>query len=554
MSTAVPAAWLETLRMLPGYDPLAQAGDCYFDADAAEAACAFFGECIRHVKGKEAGQPFVLEPWQRAVVGNLFGWKRPDGSRRYRECFLYVAKKNGKTAFAAGLLLYVLACDGEQGAEVYSAAATRDQAALVFQHAAGMVRQEPELSRRLRIYGDKGGSQMRSIVVEDDPSSTYKCLASDANTADGSNPHFVIIDELHRHKTPELAEVLQKSTAARRQPLVIYTTTADYNRPSLCNTKLAYARTVRDNKGDPKAPGYAPSFLPVIYECHKDDDWKSPVVWFKANPNLGVTVTEDFLASECQKAQEMPTELNNFLRLHLNIVTDADEAWIPADRWDACGEAFDPAALEGRRAFGAFDLSSKVDLTAWVLLFPPTPEDEKYRLLCRFYVPAEAMHERERRDKVPYGTWARLGLLQTTPGDVIDYDFIEADVLADSKKYDVQEIAYDEWNATQTALHLQEKGLKMVSFGQGYKSMSEPAKEWEKLVIQGLLAHGGHQVLRWMMGNTMIERDPAGNIKPSKKRSPEKIDGVVAGVMALGRAMVTVNASSVYNKRGIEFV
>ena len=414
-----------------------------------------------------------------------------------------------------------------------------------------MVRLEPALSSRLRVFGDSGGSQIRTIVFHEAMSS-YKCLAADAHTADGVNPHFVVVDELHRHKSPELAEVLQKSTAARRQPVVIYTTTADYNRPSLCNTKLAYARHVRDNRGDESQPGYDPGFLPVIYECTKDDDWKSPDAWRKANPNMGVTVPEDFLARECKKAQETPSELNNFLRLHLNIVTDADESWIPMDLWDGCAREVNETALAGRTCFGALDLSSKLDISAWGLVFPPADSDPYWSVLVRLFIPEHSLEAREKKDRVPYRTWIRQGFLFTTTGDVVDYEAIKARVMEDHKRFDVREVAFDPWNANQIALQLQDLGAHPVEFGQGYKSMSEPAKEWERLVVQKRLAHGGHPVLRWMMGNTTIEKDPAGNIKPSKAKSTEKIDGIVAGIMGMGRAMVSDLGVSIYETQGIE--
>jgi phage terminase large subunit-like protein len=529
----------KTIQLLPGYDPRDQAGDCTFDEAAAQRAIDFIHECIKHAKGKEAAKPFVLEPWEQAIVGNLFGWKRADGTRRYRESLIYVAKKNGKTALIAAILLLMLTTDDELGAELYSAAASRDQAALIFSHAAGMVKQETELSSRLTVYGAKGGSQQRAIVY-DATMSSYKCLSADANTADGANPSFVAIDELHRHRDGELADVLQKSTATRKQPLVIYTSTADYNRPSVCNAMLKRARQVRDNKGNKAEMGYDPAFLPVVYECDASDDWESPETWKKANPNLGVTIPEDFLARECQKAKENPSELNNFLRLHLNIVTDADETWLDMSRWDECNsDPIDEDALAGRECFTAIDLSSKVDTTCVGHLFPPTDEDPLWRYLLRCFIPEENAHEREKRDRVPYTTWARKGWITTTPGESIDYDFIEEQIRQDAAKFVIKDVSFDPWNARQTATHLQNDGMTVYEFGQGFRSMSEPSKELEAIVMQRKLAHGGNPVLKWMAGNTMIERDPAGNIKPSKKKSTERIDGIVTLVMALGRAVVT---------------
>jgi len=547
----VLAKWRALFRLIPGYDPIASAtaGD-WFDEQAAEQAIAFFPECLKHVKGPKAGQPFELERWQKAVTGCLFGWKRSDGLRRYRECLLYVAKKNGKSAWVAGLILYMLVCDGEQGAELYSAAASRDQASLVFAHAAGMVRQESHLSERLTVYGARGGSVTKSIVYED-AFGSYKCLAADANTADGANVHMAAIDELHRHKTPELAEVLQKSTASRSQPLVIYTTTADYNRESLCNTKLKYARQVRDNGGRSTKPGFDPEFLPVIFEASTEDDWTDPAVWAKANPNMDVSVPKSFLARECRKAQDTPSELNNFLRLHLNIVTDSDVAFFPMQEWDAVGAecTVNEQELQGHDCFTGVDLSSTRDITAVVHCFPD--EDGGYSVLPRFFVPEHTARDRERKDGVPYSAWAREGFIELTSGNVVDYDVIHEHIKADGEQFHIREIAIDRWNSTQLQTQLIGDGFEVVPFGQGFASMSAPTKEIEKLVVEGTFNHGNNPVLRWMAKNTTAETDAAGNLKPSKKRSSEKIDGIVAAIMALGRAMVSEGEKeSVYEKPG----
>lgn len=465
-----------------------------------------------------------------------------------------MAKKNGKTAWVAGILLYVMVCDHEIGAEIYSAAASRDQAALIFAHANGMVRQQKALSDRLTVYGAKGGTQSRSIVYEAEMTS-YKCLSADANTADGSSPHFCAIDELHRHKSADLAEVLQKSTATRSQPMVVYTTTADYNRPSLCNTKLKYAKQVRDNKGDPSQPGHDPEFLPVIYEADKDDDWECPETWRKANPNLGVTVPESFLKREAQKAIETPSELNNFLRLHLNIVTDADEAWLDMSAWDKCGIGKeDPAKwraamiekLKGRPCRLALDLGSTNDLTALVALFP---EDGNV-VLPWFWMPRDNARKRETEHRVPYMTWARGGFVEITDGNYVDQSFVLSRSLECVKLFGAREIAVDRFMARQITDVAQREGIAVVEFGQGFRDMSEPAKRLETLVLSGKLQHGSNPILRWMAGNTMIRRDPAGNIKPDKSKSAEKIDGIVSLTMAIGRAMMPGGGDSVYESRG----
>lgn len=549
---AVPAKWRKLFALIPGYDPLAQAADCSFDADAAEHVCEFFATQLKHAKGEKAGQPFVLEPWEQGVLGCAFGWKRPDGTRRYREVFLYIAKKQGKSALVSGLILYVLTQDGELGAELYSAACSRDQAAIIFSHCVGMVRQHPKMRTLLKIYGGHGGSVQKSIEYSDE-GSYYRCLSADANTADGSNVHFAAIDELHRHKTPELAEILQKSTAARRQPMVVYTTTADYNRPSLCNTKLKYARSVRENKGDPAQAGYDPSFLPVIFEAPADADWKSPAVWRLANPNLGVTVPESFLRRECQKAQEMPSELNNFLRLHLNIVTDADVAWLDMDDWDACGEGTLQMSglMKGQTAYIGLDLSSKLDITSAVCLIP---DGEIYHVIPWFWMPLDRARQKEDSDRVPYLTWIREGHVLATAGNVVDYDAVRIAIRDKiGSQFKVAEVAFDPWAATQIVTQLAGDGFEMIEFRQGFASMSGPAKEFERLVVSRRLRHYGNPVLRWMAGNTMVEQDAAGNIKPSKAHSSGRIDGIVAAIMALGRIIgqEAEAPASVYEKRGL---
>lgn len=540
--------WLKLFKTIPGYDPCVLAGDCDFDEKAAQKAIDFFPKRLKHVKGPMAGKPFVLEPLEQAIVACIFGWKRPDGLRRYRTIWLYVAKKYGKSAFVAGLILLVLTEDHEKGAEIYSAASSKDQASLIFSHASGMVKQDEGMAGTLRIYGDKGGSVQRSIVYEDEMSA-YRCLAADSNTADGANVHMAAIDEVHRHKTPDLADVLEKSTAARTQPLIFYTTTADYNRPSLCNTKLKYAREVRDNPGDPAKPGHDPTFLPIICEASKDDDWESEDTWRKANPNLGVTVSLDYMRQQVQRAKDIPSELNSFLRLCLNIVTNADEAWLDIAAWDACEGAIVPADLAGRPCYAGLDLSSTTDLSAFVLYFPDT-----HALLPFFWIPGDNAHKRERLDKVPYLTWERQGLIETTPGNVIDYDRIRAKINELGDSYNIKEIAIDRWGATQITTQLEGDGFTMIPFGQGYASMAAPAKEFEKLILEGALCHGGNAVMRWMAGNVTAEMDAAGNIKPSKAKSTERVDGVFGAVMAIGLAIVRKEKRSVYEDRGVVMV
>ena len=544
----IPKRWLAVILAIPGYDPLAAGAAYYFDSDAAERALGFFqGDKkgpgpLTHVKGELAGEPFRLAKWQAGVVANLFGWKRKsDRTRRYRECLIFIPRKNGKTTFAAGLLLCALFNDQEPGAEVYGAAAKREQAALVFDQAAGMCRNEKVLMDRVVIYG--GLNQTKSIMLKDH-SGSYRTISADANTAHGFNSHFVVVDELHAQPNRNLVDVLATSMGSRRQPLLVCISTSDFERPgSICNEKHAYASNVRDGVIED------PSFLPVIYEATIDDDWTDPNVWAKANPNLGVSVKREYIERECRKAQEVPGYENTFKRLHLNIRTEQAVRWLPMDAWDECAGVIDPEALRGKRCFAGLDLSNKIDLSALVLLFP----DDDYAVLPFFWVPEDTARIRESRDRVPYLQWIREGLIEATPGNVIDYAFIRHRINELKALYDIQQIGYDPWNATQLALQLKDDdGMAMVEFRQGYISMNDPSKEFEVLILARKLNHGGNPVLRWMASNATVKRDPVDNIKPDKEKAPERIDGIVATIMALGLNMVsTTEAGSVYDERGL---
>ena len=534
--------WSRLLFLLPGYDPCAQAAGCVFDEDAAREPINFIEQVVKHAKGPGSGKPFVLCDWQKCWLANLYGWKRADGGRRFNETLVYVPKKNGKTAMLAALLLYALV-KAPFGAEVYSAAASQEQAGLVFAHAIGMVFQDTDLDGRLKVYGHKGGTVKKSIVYLDRMAS-YKCLHADADTVDGVAPYFVVVDELHRHESPELADVLHKSTAATPDAMVVYTTTADYARESVCNTKLRYARRVMANKGDPSQPGFDPAFLPAVWEASVEDDWMAPATWLKANPSLGVTVSEEWLKREAQKAKETPSELGNFLRLHLNIVTDAAQAWIAASDWDkGAAPTLEPhgeddwasaLGLEGRRCVAGLDLAKTTALTACALVFAPRHEGESYAVLMRFWVPRARMVHAERRDGVPYSQWQQMGFLRVTDGDVTDYDVVRADVAALCHRFNAERLAYDPWGATQLANQLAQDGVSCVEFKQTIGTYAEPTAEFERLILTGRMMHGGHPVLRWNAGNVSVFTDANGNKRPSKISSTGHIDGIVAAIMALG--------------------
>ncbi len=510
----------EIIKLIPGYDPYRDAGDCVFDEELAQKAIAFFKECLSFTKGEKAGQPFILELWQQAIIANIFGWIRPDGTRRYRDVLVFVARKNGKTELGAGIALYVLFCDNEPGAEIYSAAAERDQAAICFNAAKVMVSKDSSLSDRATTF-------TRAIVYEVQ-GSTYKAISADAHTKHGYNSHLALIDELHAQPNRDLVDALVTSTAARRQPLIIYMTTSDYDRESICNETYDYACKVRDGIIED------PSFLPVIYEAKREDDWKDPDVWRKANPNYGISVREEYLINRCKKAQNSPAFENTFKRLNLNVRTEQATRWISMDKWDACGTDRGEASLEGMLCYGGLDMASSIDIAAFVLVFPQ--DDGGFVLIPRFWVPRENLQERDKQG-APYTAWVRDGYLIATEGNVIDQDFIEKEIIELGKRFNIKEIPADRWNTAQLVTHLAGAGFEVIGFGQGYASMSAPSKAFEAAVIGGKLDHRNHLVLRWMASNVMAETDAADNIKPTKKKSTGKIDGITATIMGIGRAI-----------------
>lgn len=515
----------ETILLLPGYDPHRDAAGYHFEPEAGLKAIRFFHEKLTHVKGDKARTPFFLEPWQQGVVANLFGWKDDQGLRRYRSCFLFVPRKNGKTPFAAGVILYLLTQDGEAGAEVYGAAREYKQASLVWQHARGMVAQCPELAEMCHVF--KG--QAKSIEVDAD-FSVYRVVCSDALAAHGWNTHGGVVDELHALPDGELVDALETSTAARSQPMLLYITTSDFEREgSICNEKYDYAVHVRD--------GIAPdaTHLPVIYDTPLDADWTDPKVWEACNPNLGVSVKREYIEKACEKAKRVPRLENIFRRLHLNIRTEQDVRWLSIAEWDACcDEDLLLDAYEGEQCFAALDLSSTRDLSCFGLLFP----QHKNAFFPFFFVPKDNAHERERTDKVPYITWAGQGCIELTPGNVIDYERIKARVFACAERFNILEIAVDRWQAEMFMQLLAGEGLEVVPFGQGFASMSAPTKKLEALILGREFRHDGNPVLRWNAANVSVEDDAAENLKPSKKISTGRIDGIVTLIMALGRAIV----------------
>ncbi len=512
----------------------------FFDERAAWEAVEFFPFLLRHIKGEWADRPFELAPWQQEIVADLMGTKRlSDGLRRYRKCYVEVPKKNGKSGMSSGIALLLLYADGESGAEIYSAAADRDQAGIVFGSSREMVEASPHLAKLAQTY--------RKEIKIPSTRSIYKVLSADVPTKHGLNPHGIIFDELHTQPNRELWDTLTMGMGTRRQPLLIAITTAGFDRNSICWEQHQYAQKILQGIIEDE------SFYPVIYAADKEDDWTAPATWKKANPNLGISVKYEYLESECQEAQELPGRQNSFKRLYLNIWTETENPWLDIEKWRDCGEPVDPEALAGRTCFGGLDLASISDLTCLELTFPPEEEDEPLQVLSFFWVPEEGIRVRAKRDKVPYEVWRQQGFIESTPGNVTDYNFIRQRIGQLGERFKIQEIAIDRWNASQLATQLEEDGLKVYMFPQTYVNMNGPSKELERLVLSKGIAHGGNPVLTWCVSNCVVTQDAGGNIKPNKRKSTEKIDGVVSLIMALPRAGVA-EQKSIYEEQDIRFV
>lgn len=524
--------WVALLKSLPAYDPFKDAGDCWFDRQAARAAILFFHNELRHFKGEVAGQPFYLERWQMAIVANLFGWKRADGCRRYRVLCLLCGRKNGKTPLAAGIILYLLFEDREAGAEIYSAGREYKQASKAFEYARGMLIQNEDLMSRCRIYGTSAAAQNRCVELPPATgSSFFRPIASDPDAAYCFNTHAYVIDELFTQNDRRLVEALETSTANRRQPLGLYLSTADFDRDSICNEKHDYARSVRDEGGDPY-------FLPVIFEALKDDDIQDRSTWQKANPNLGVSVAEEYLRREARRASRDPAYRATFKRVHLCIRTSAALPGIPADGWARCARVeVDPVKLKGRECWGGLDLASTSHSNALVLLFPEAKG--AYSALAWFWLPERTVAEWEQRGKSRYRVWAGRGILRVIPGDTTDYGVIRRDLRIIGETHRIRELAVDRlYQGAQLCTDLQADGFEVIAFGQGFLSMAAPTKQFRELVLAGKMWHGNNPCLNWHAGNCSVLADPAGNLKPNRLKLHAPIDGIVSCIMALGRAML----------------
>ena len=530
------------MRKLKSYTPTKFiAKDSAYDKAAADYAVNFI-ECLCHTKGTWAGKPFELIDWQERIIRDLFGVLKPNGYRQFNTAYIEIPKKQGKSELAAAVALLLCCGDGEERAEVYGCAADRQQASIVFEVAADMIRMCPALAKRVKILA----STKRIIYLP--TNSFYQVLSAEAYSKHGFNIHGMIMDEMHIQPNRKLFDVMTKGSGdARMQPLYFLITTAGTDTHSICYEIHQKAMDILEGRK------MDATFYPVIYGAKESEDWTDPEVWKKANPSLGITVGIDKVQTACESARQNPAEENAFRQLRLNQWVKQAIRWMPMEKWDACAFSVHPEDLEGRVCYGGLDLSSTTDITAFVLVFPPEDEEDKYYVLPYFWIPEDNIDLRVRRDHVPYDAWHQQGFLETTEGNVVHYGYIEKFIEKLGETYNIREIAFDRWGAVQMVQNLEGMGFTVVPFGQGFKDMNPPTKELMKLTLEKRMAHGGQPVLRWMMDNIFIKSDPAGNIKPDKEKSTEKIDGVVAMIMALDRAIRcgTDTSESVYNGRGI---
>ena len=512
----------------------------HYDKKKADRAVTFI-ENLCHTKGKWAGTPFWLLPWQEQLIRDIFGIVKADGNRQFRTAFVEICKKVGKSELAAAVALYLLYADNEPSAEVYGAAADRQQASIVFDVAKQMVEMSPALMKRSKLMG------ATKRIVNYSNAGYYQVLSAEVGGKHGFSVSGLVFDEIHTQPNRQLYDVLTKgSSDARQNPLHFIITTAGNDRHSIAYELHTKAVDILEGRR------VDPTFYPVVYGLKVDEDWEDEANWYKVNPSLGYTVDIERLRDAYGEAKQNPADEVTFKWLRCNMWVSSTVAWIPDAIYMRGNEPIDVDALAGRDCYAGLDLSSTGDITALVLIFPPRNEDEKYVLLPYFWIPEETIPRRVKANSVPYDIWEKQGYIMSTEGNVIHYDFIEKFIMDLSEKYHILEIAVDRWNATQMIQNLEGEGFTIVPFGQGFSSMSAPTKEFYRLLMEGRIIHGGNPVLRWMAGNVVIDTDPAGNIKVTKAKSKEKIDGIVAAIMALDRCIRQEGQSgSVYDERGL---
>lgn len=518
-------------------------GEFVWDWDAGAHAVEFI-QILRHHKGREfAGRKIVLEPWQVFCVGSVFAWKKPeDGLRRYNESYTEVPRKNGKTTTAAGVGLYGMTADKEPGADVFSIATARDQAAICFEDAKAMVSRTPGLRDKCNCY--------QYTITYPPLGNRFQPLSKQTKTLDGKNPHLAIGDEVHAWTDRKTYDQMDDAFGARSQPLFYLITTAGENIDGLCYDLRRHLIAVLEGNAD--GSYIDDRFFGSIFTLDEGDDWRDERNWKKANPNLGVSKSLDYLRRQVQKAQQIPSKKNAVLNKQFNIWTTGGEAWLDMEAWAECGQAIDLDALRSMPCHLGLDLSTSQDITAAVLAWPPNAVyPEQYTFVPRLYLPEDILHDKVRQDRAPYDVWKSQGHLLVTPGNTIDLRFIRDDILRLNEDFKIVSAGFDPWKAVEISRDLMEEGMDMVEVRQTVANLGAPSLRFEEIVLGRRIRHAGHPVLRWMASNTTVIRDSNGNIRPDKRSPNKRIDGIVAAIMALARIMAKEEKKdSIYSKRG----
>ena len=488
----------------------------------ADNLCAFI-ERLPHVKGPLAGESITLEPWQIFILSTVFGWVKSDGKRRYRRSYIEVPRGNAKSTLSSAVALYMLAADGEGGAEVYSLATTRDQARIVFGDAQTMARRSAGFRSRFAV--NVGAHNMHVLAS----GSKFEALSAEGSTLDGLNIHFGCVDELHAHKTRTVYDVVETGTGKRDNSLLWVITTAGSNRAGICYEARTFVTKLLNGVIEDDTQ------FGIVYGLDDGDDWTTENALVKANPNWGISVRPEILGPLQAKAMQLPSAVNNFKTKHLNEWVNADTAWMDMRAWDACGDSsLDIEAFTGQPCWVGLDLASKTDIAALMLMFQHPEISDAYVVFGKYYLPEDTV---QAAGNSQYPGWMRTGRLTVTPGNVIDFGWIEADLLDLVLRFAVQAVAFDPFQATQLSTRMLAEGLPMIEVRPTVLNFSEPMKTLEALVLQRKLVHDGDPVLTWMASNVVAHLDAKDNIYPRKERAENKIDGIVALIMALSRAI-----------------
>ena len=502
----------------------------YFDTKSATRVINFFERVLKHYQGKWAGKHFILLPWQKFILWNLYGWKNANGSRRFTEVSIFVPRKNGKTELAAGCGLFGMGFDGERAAEVYSTATDKDQAKIAFEKAKQMVIQSEVLSEYLE--------PLANAIAGKTMASTFKPWSSDTSKKDGYNPSMAIVDEFHEHRDSKMIDVINSGIGARENPIVFIVTTAGFNTQSVCYKYQIVCQEVLEGKKQQD------NLFTIIYTADKNDDWEDENTWIKANPSWFEIDTMQTQMRQAYKKAKNSGDTVNFKTKHLNIWTQSAEEWIDQKRWAACAENYTADEMKNKKCYAGLDLADTLDVTSLCLFFP-----ESMRFLWWFWIPEEKLDEHRKADRVDYGRWADEGWITVTPGNVIDYDairrtlsgfYIEDGLINHDKEciddvYELESIGYDPWNSRQLAIRLtNDDGLTMNIYRQGYQTMSFPTKEFKTKIYGNEIHHNNNPVVNWMIGNCVPRRDLNENIMLDKTKSKNKIDGIVAAVISFG--------------------